>query len=261
MAYQSVFKRYELKYLLDKEQKIRVIEAMQPFMEIDSYGKTSIQNIYFDTDDYRLIRHSIEKPLYKEKLRVRSYSSTDEKNQVFVELKKKYKKVVYKRRISMEEETALKWLSGEMYIEEQNQIEKEISYFLSYYKELKPKLFLSYNREAYFGKEESDFRVTFDENVQCREHELSFGSLAGGIGSSNPVLLTAGIGLAVGGATGIMRSIHTAQEQDRSISQKINQAVMQGTSVQGSEDIDILTAYRAYTAENSVLSTGGFSFC
>ena len=181
MAYQSVFKRYELKYLLDKEQKIRVIEAMQPFMEIDSYGKTSIQNIYFDTDDYRLIRHSIEKPLYKEKLRVRSYSRTEEKNQVFVELKKKYKKVVYKRRISMDEETALKWLSGEMYIEEQNQIEKEISYFLSYYKELKPKLFLSYNREAYFGKEESDFRVTFDENVQCREHELSFGSLAGGI--------------------------------------------------------------------------------
>lgn len=73
MAYQSVFKRYELKYMLTKEQKQKVLEAMDPYMALDQYGRTTIRNIYFDTDNYRLVRRSIEKPAYKEKLRIRSY--------------------------------------------------------------------------------------------------------------------------------------------------------------------------------------------
>lgn len=181
MAYQAVFKRYELKYLLDKEQKACIVEAIQKYMELDQYGKTTIRNIYFDTEDYRLIRRSIEKPLYKEKLRVRSYSNKKENDIVFVELKKKYKKVVYKRRIGMSEENAMKWLKEEMELENSSQIEKEITYFLSYYKGLRPALFLSYDREAYFSKEQSDFRVTFDENVLCREQDFSLNSAAKGI--------------------------------------------------------------------------------
>ena len=74
MAYQSVFKRYELKYMLTAEQKNKVVEAMEPYMALDKYGRTTIRNIYYDTDNYRLIRHSIEKPAYKEKLRIRSYN-------------------------------------------------------------------------------------------------------------------------------------------------------------------------------------------
>ena len=72
MAYQTVFKRYELKYMLTLEQKKRIVEAMEPYMALDKYGRTTIRNIYFDTDNYRLIRRSIEKPVYKEKLRIRS---------------------------------------------------------------------------------------------------------------------------------------------------------------------------------------------
>ena len=90
MAYQSVFKRYELKYLLTQKQKNAVLEAMKPYMELDEYGHKTIRNIYFDTKDYRLIRHSLEKPAYKEKLRIRSYSKATADSTVFVELKKKY---------------------------------------------------------------------------------------------------------------------------------------------------------------------------
>lgn len=106
MAFQTVFKRYELKYILTAEQKEKVLHAMEPYMVPDQYGRTVIRNIYFDTDDYRLIRRSIEKPAYKEKLRIRSYSQAEPDSTVFVELKKKYKKVVYKRRISLPEEAA-----------------------------------------------------------------------------------------------------------------------------------------------------------
>ena len=88
MAFQTVFKRYELKYMLSLEQRLRVLEAMAPFMQLDKYGRTTIRNLYFDTDTYLLIRRSIEKPVYKEKLRIRSYSKADADSTVFVELKK-----------------------------------------------------------------------------------------------------------------------------------------------------------------------------
>ena len=97
MAFQTVFKRYELKYMLTTEQKERVLAAMTPYMKLDKYGRTTIRNLYFDTDTYLLIRRSIEKPTYKEKLRIRSYNKADADSIVFVELKKKYKGVVYKR--------------------------------------------------------------------------------------------------------------------------------------------------------------------
>ena len=87
MAFQTVFKRYELKYMLTPLQKEKILEAMSPYMKLDKYGRTTIRNIYFDTDSYRLIRRSIEKPAYKEKIRIRSYSqatadSTDRKSVV-----------------------------------------------------------------------------------------------------------------------------------------------------------------------------------
>ena len=74
-------------------------------------------------------------------------------------------------------------------------------------------------------------------------------SFAGGIASQNPMLVTAGVGLAVGTASSVIRAVHSAQEQDRAIAQKINQANMQGSSVQGNEDIDILTAFSGNKAK------------
>ncbi len=181
MAYQAVFQRYELKYMLTKEQKECILQAMQPYMSLDQYGRTTIQNIYFDTEDYRLIRCSIEKPVYKEKLRMRSYGDKTSGAEVFVELKKKYQKVVYKRRLSMQEEKAMQWLKRECACEMDSQIAKEIDYFLEYYENLKPVLYLSYEREAYKCKDGGDFRVTFDENIICRQERMELQAEAGGV--------------------------------------------------------------------------------
>lgn len=176
MAYQTVFKRYELKYMLTQEQKKKVLEAMAPYMALDKFGRTTIRNIYFDTDSYRLIRHSIEKPAYKEKLRIRSYSQADPDSTVFVELKKKYKHVVYKRRVSLPEEEAMEWICKEHHCHMDTQISKEIDYFLDYYETLHPAVFLSYEREAFYSRDKSDFRVTFDDTILCRQDDLSLES-------------------------------------------------------------------------------------
>lgn len=176
MAFQTVFKRHELKYLLTLEQKEKVLRAMQSYMTLDKYGRTTIRNIYFDTDNYRLIRRSIDKPAYKEKLRIRSYSQATPDSTVFVELKKKYQSIVYKRRISLPEREAMEWAMRNQHCPKHTQISQEIDYFLDYYETLRPAVFLSYKREAYYEKDGGDFRVTFDDTILCRQDDLSLES-------------------------------------------------------------------------------------
>ena len=173
MAFQTVFKRYELKYMLTLEQKKKILQAMANYMELDKYGRTTIRNIYFDTDNYRLIRRSIEKPAYKEKLRIRSYSQATADSTVFVELKKKYAKVVYKRRLPLCEADAMSWVCRENPCPVKTQISREIDYFIDFYGKLKPTVFLSYEREAYYDKGDEDFRVTFDDNILCRQTDVN----------------------------------------------------------------------------------------
>lgn len=180
MSYQTIFKRHELKYILTKEQKNIVLKAMESHMALDKYGRTTIRNLYFDTDNYRLIRRSIEKPAYKEKLRIRSYRKASPDTTVFVELKKKYKGVVYKRRIPLPEKDAVNWICARNACSEKTQITDELDYFVAYYGNLHPTVFLSYEREAFFAKDNSDFRVTFDENILCRQSNLSLESDIGG---------------------------------------------------------------------------------
>jgi len=176
MPVQTVFKRYELKYLLTAAQKETVLAAMQPYMQPDKYGRTTIRNLYYDTDTYLLIRRSVEKPPYKEKLRLRSYSKAGSDSTVFAELKKKYNDVVYKRRIALPNREAMAWLSGEKHCRQHTQIAREIDYFLSYYGAVRPAVFLSYEREAYYCNDGSDFRVTFDDSILCRQEDLSLES-------------------------------------------------------------------------------------
>lgn len=176
MAFQTVFKRYEIKYLLTAEQKQKILRAMAPYMVADQYGKTTVRNIYFDTDNFQLVRHSIDDPVYKEKLRVRSYGAADPQGTVFVELKKKYQKVVYKRRIAMPQKEAAEWMAGISHCRSDSQISREIDYFLEYYKTLKPAVFLSYDRQAYYLKDCSEFRMTFDENILCRRYDINLES-------------------------------------------------------------------------------------
>lgn len=173
MAYQSVFSRYELKYLLTPAQKKAVLSAMAPHMRLDDYGRTTIRNLYYDTPNYRLARQSLERPAYKEKLRIRSYCQADPFTPVYVELKKKYDGVVYKRRIALPEQEAMQWISGGFPCLREEQIVREIDYFKDFYAPLEPKAFLSYEREAYFALDGSDFRVTFDEAILCRQRNLS----------------------------------------------------------------------------------------
>ena len=173
MAFQTVFKRYELKYMLIPEQKEKILEAMSPYMELDKYGRTTIRNVYFDTDSYRLIRRSIEKPAYKEKLRIRSYSQATANSTVFVELKKKYEKVVYKRRLPLCEADAMSWICRDQACPFDTQISREIDYFIDFYGKLKPTVFLSYEREAYYDKGGADFRVTFDDNILARQSDVN----------------------------------------------------------------------------------------
>ena len=172
MAYQNVFRRYEIKYVLTAEQKQAVLDAIAPHMQRDKYGRTTICNLYFDTDNYRIIRRSMEKPLYKEKLRLRSYGRATEDGTVFAEIKKKFKSVVYKRRIGLTERDAMDWLCRGGALPSDTQIGREIEAFRAFYGELSPKVFLSYEREAYYMKDGTDFRVTFDENILCRRDRL-----------------------------------------------------------------------------------------
>ncbi len=173
MSYQAIFKRYELKYFLTHRQQEELLTVMAPYMRLDDYGHTVIRNIYFDTETYRLIRHSLEKPVYKEKLRIRSYRKADQNSEVFVELKKKFKSVVYKRRVALPEHEALDWLCGGSFCPEDSQIVEEIEYFRTYYRTLHPACFLSYERDAFYSLGGDDFRVTFDSNIVSRKKDLS----------------------------------------------------------------------------------------
>ncbi len=173
MSYQAIFKRYEIKYFLTLRQREELLTVMEPYMKLDDYGHTVIRNIYFDTDTYQLIRHSLEKPVYKEKLRVRSYRKANRDSEVFVELKKKFNSVVYKRRVALPEHEALDWLCGGGFRPEDSQIVEEIEYFRTYYRSLHPACFLSYERDAYYSLGGDDFRVTFDSGIVSREEELS----------------------------------------------------------------------------------------
>lgn len=172
MADQMIFKRHEMKYIITTEQLELLKQAFSEHMIADEHGKSTICSLYFDTPSFQLIRRSIEKPIYKEKLRLRSYGVANENTKVFVELKKKYKKVVYKRRITLLEPKAMQYLlTGE--IEKHSQITDEIDYFKSIYPGIAPAMLLSYEREAYYHKDDHDFRVTFDSNVLWRDYDLS----------------------------------------------------------------------------------------
>lgn len=181
MNYQSTFKRYEIKYMLNRGQRQAILQAMLPYMKLDSYGHTTIRNIYFDTENYRLIRRSLEKPIYKEKLRIRSYKQAKPSDTVFVELKKKYDGIVYKRRLILLEEQAMESFYHDLSLPVDSQIADEIEYFRSYYVSLRPVVFLSYEREAFYALDGGDFRITFDENILYRDCDFSLGGSIYGI--------------------------------------------------------------------------------
>ena len=167
----ETFKRREEKYLLSSVQYKRLLNKIEPYIEKDKFFESNICNIYFDTKNYDLIKNSIEKPIYKEKVRLRSYQVPSLEDKVFFEIKKKYKGITNKRRIVI----TLKEFEDYYYhhkIPNCNlQILKEIDYVLKTY-QLKPALFLAYNRNSYYAKENKEFRLTFDFNLRFRMEDL-----------------------------------------------------------------------------------------
>lgn len=168
---QCCFKRYEKKYLITREQQSVLLGTMKQHMQADTYGEYTVCNIYYDTDDWKLIRTSIEKPVYKEKLRVRSYGVPAENEMVFIELKKKYDGVVYKRRMTADAYYAKPFLCGSTADINETQIEKEIKWFQKTYHS-KPKVFIAYERTAFAGISEPDLRITFDTGIRWRDTDL-----------------------------------------------------------------------------------------
>jgi hypothetical protein len=183
MAIKS-FKRYEKKFILNKEQYNNLIPRLLQYMNVDEHCKSgqnySIYNIYYDTKNNDVIRHSISKPYYKEKLRLRSYDIPSSlKDKVFLELKKKINGIVSKRRVVLTLDEAYNFL--ELGIKPtsndytNNQVINEIKYYLSR-KSVLPKVYIGYTRKAFFGKEDRDFRLTFDSKILTRRHNLSLES-------------------------------------------------------------------------------------
>lgn len=171
MAIQCCFERYEKKYCLTLSQQRFLLERMTPYMKKDAYGEYTICNIYYDTDDYRLIRASLEKPVYKEKLRVRSYGVPTDGGRVFVEIKKKYDGVVYKRRITASPADAAAFLRTGKSTQPLGQIGREIAWFQHTY-HAGPKVFLAYDRAAFSGADDPAVRITFDTGIRWRTTAL-----------------------------------------------------------------------------------------
>lgn len=164
---QNCFERYEKKYCLTLTQQQFLLQGMRPYMKRDVYGQYTICNIYYDTEDWRLIRTSLEKPLYKEKLRVRSYGTPAPDGKVFVEIKKKYDGVVYKRRITAGADEVDFLLGGFCPAERLDQIGREIQWFQRRNR-TRPKVFIGYDRLAFAGIDNPGLRITFDSNIRWR---------------------------------------------------------------------------------------------
>jgi hypothetical protein len=165
------FERCEKKYILNDEQFRSMLDDLAPYATQDAYGQHTICNIYYDTDDYDLIRHSLDKPYYKEKFRLRSYGVPGNTSKVFAEIKKKSGGIVYKRRVDGTPDEINGFLAGQRMLDDNLQIQNEIRWFLLTNRP-SPKAFIGYERIALAGIEDPDFRITFDRNIRYRLHDL-----------------------------------------------------------------------------------------
>lgn len=165
------FKRYEKKFMLSSDAYERFMEVAGKHLVPDEYHESLVQSIYYDTDSFSLIRNSIEQPVYKEKLRVRSYGVPEENGIAFVELKKKFNGIVYKRRIQTTPIAAEHWLSGESPAPVDTQITREIDWFLRM-NPVSPKIQISCDRFSWKDWDNPALRFTFDKSIRFREEDL-----------------------------------------------------------------------------------------
>ena len=166
------FKRYEKKYLLSAARYEQLWERLQEHLVPDRFFQSTVCSLYYDSADFSLIRHSLDAPVYKEKLRLRSYKVPGPDDPVFVELKKKFRGVVYKRRVEMSAAEAEAYLAGRSRPDRDDQILREIDYFLQLHPVM-PRAFIACERTAWVDREEPELRVTFDRDLRWRDTDLS----------------------------------------------------------------------------------------
>ena len=169
----NVFRRVEQKYLITNEQREKLLELINEYIEKDEYFESQICNIYFDNKDNEIIHTSLEKPPFKEKVRLRSYSVPKLDSKVFFEIKDKYKGIVGKRRIKLKLEEYYDYLENGN--KQDTQIMKEIDYYYKMYN-LEPFVFVGYDRKSYKGKKDKHLRLTFDQNLRYRFDDLKLDS-------------------------------------------------------------------------------------
>jgi SPX domain protein involved in polyphosphate accumulation len=174
MKFQNVFERKEVKYTMTYDQYKTLREILGNQVTEDQYGLHTILSLYYDTPNFDMIQHSIAKPDYKEKFRVRSYGKALGDTPIYQEIKKKVNGIVYKRRVSQRytdysENAPLT----------KSQIANEIGFMHRKYRGMAPKVLIAYDRRALFGTEDHDFRVTFDFNIRYRTDDLNLTDDAG----------------------------------------------------------------------------------
>ena len=170
----ETFERVEKKYLLTQTQYEDILSKIDSYVEPDKFYKSDIRSIYYDTDRFEMIRRSIEKPEYKEKIRIRSYGEPSHDDKVFVEFKKKFDGVVYKRRTKARYIELLNDISKAQFKDEQ--IGNEIRYALDHYGGVRPVIYIGCQRSSYVSKEDKRLRITFDKDICYRMKHLSLSS-------------------------------------------------------------------------------------
>ena len=181
-TFKDKFQRFETKYVIGEEEYEALLEALANHMLEDDHAVSTISNLYYDTPHFQMIRESLEKPFFKEKLRMRSYDErVTESSQVFLEIKKKVRKIVYKRRISCHLMEAEAYMGGQDQVLEDSQIKQEIAWLSQRYGGVEPMMYIYYDRYSLKGKENVDVRITFDANVTYRTYDLSLTEGKGGL--------------------------------------------------------------------------------
>ena len=176
-----IFKRIEKKYLLSEAQYEALFQRIGAHLKPDAFGRSTVMSLYLDTPDSRIIRNSIEAVDYKEKLRLRSYGTAGADSTVFLELKKKYGGVVYKRRAAMTLREAERYLRMGIKPYE-SQIMSELDWAMRLYGRPKAAMLIACEREAWFDEAHPDLRMTFDRNIRYKENELRLDRGSAGIG-------------------------------------------------------------------------------
>ncbi len=169
--YENIFKRVEQKYVLTEQEYKLLFKKINKHLKKDKYFKSTICNIYFDTINNDLIINSLEKPIFKEKIRLRSYQVPSINDDVFLEIKEKYKGIVGKRRIKIKLKDFYTYLETNNY-DKDNQIMNEINYYFKYY-DLKPAIYIAYDRLSYCGVDDNSLRITIDSNLRSRNSDLN----------------------------------------------------------------------------------------